>query len=67
MSLSNFFLCLNHLGKKDLEQHCADTCYTYTSTELDKVTPTFGGKHYYMKNSSHYLHVNYRLFKLDYC
>jgi hypothetical protein len=31
------------LGKKNLEQHCPDVCLTYNATELDKVTPTFGG------------------------
>jgi hypothetical protein len=34
------------LGKKNLEQHCPDASYTYNSTELDKVTPTYGGKYY---------------------
>ncbi|CAF1053508.1 unnamed protein product [Adineta ricciae] len=29
--------------KKDMEQNCADTCLTYSSTELDKITPTYGG------------------------
>ncbi|CAF0806009.1 unnamed protein product [Adineta steineri] len=31
------------LCKKDFEQHCSDMCITYNSTELDKVTPTYGG------------------------
>ncbi|CAF2572741.1 unnamed protein product [Rotaria sp. Silwood2] len=35
--------------KKNLEQYCPDTCYTYNSTELDKVTPTYGGKYHYEK------------------
>ncbi|CAF4461971.1 unnamed protein product, partial [Adineta steineri] len=29
--------------KKDTEQNCPDSCLTYNSTELDKVTPTYGG------------------------
>ncbi|CAF3724184.1 unnamed protein product [Adineta steineri] len=29
--------------KKDTEQNCADSCRTYNGTELDKVTPTYGG------------------------
>src|ERR1700733_8784614 len=36
------------LGKKNLEQHCPDMCLTYNGTEMDKVTPTYGGKHLYM-------------------
>jgi len=34
------------LGKKNLEQHCPDMSATQNSTELDKVTPTYGGKCY---------------------
>ncbi len=37
------------LGKKNAEQHCPDMSGTYNSTELDKVTPTYGGKHDSMK------------------
>jgi len=36
------------LGKKNLEQHCPDMSGTYNSTELDKVTPTYGGKYHCM-------------------
>ncbi|CAF1395524.1 unnamed protein product [Adineta steineri] len=32
-----------HICKKDTEQNCPDSCLTYNSTELDKVTPTYGG------------------------
>lgn len=46
--LSDFYLCSNHLGKKDLEQYCPDRSYTCNSTELDKVTPTYGGKYHYL-------------------
>ncbi len=37
------------LGKKNLEQHCPDMSGTYNSTELDKVTPTYGGKYHSMR------------------
>jgi len=47
--LSNFFIRSNHIGKKHLEQHCPDMCGTYNSTELDKVTPTYGGKYHSMR------------------
>jgi hypothetical protein len=40
--------CFNRVGKKDFEQHCPDMSGTYNSTELDKVTPTYGGKHHFM-------------------
>jgi D-arabinose 1-dehydrogenase-like Zn-dependent alcohol dehydrogenase len=47
LHISLIFIRSNHVGKKHLEQHCSDTCYTYNSTELDKVTPTYGGKYHY--------------------
>lgn len=42
----DFFLDWNHLGKKHIEQYCPDVCHTFNGLELDKVTPTYGGKHY---------------------
>lgn len=32
------------LGKRDLEPHCSSMCATAASKELDKVTPTYGGR-----------------------
>jgi hypothetical protein len=47
--LSNLLNFSMILGKKDLEQHCPDMSGTYNSTELDKVTPTYGGKYHSMR------------------
>jgi len=41
--------------KRDLEQHCPDSCITYNSTELDKKTPTYGGYSTYVIVRDHFV------------
>ncbi len=48
------FHWFNHIGKQDIEQYCPDMCGTYNSTELDKVTPTYGGKTLFYESNNHF-------------
>ncbi|CAF4611154.1 unnamed protein product [Rotaria sp. Silwood1] len=41
--------------KKNFEQHCPDTAFTYSSTELDKVTPTYGGYSNFITVKEHFV------------
>ncbi|CAF5171233.1 unnamed protein product, partial [Rotaria sp. Silwood1] len=41
--------------KKNFEQHCPDIAFTYSSTELDKVTPTYGGYSNFITVKEHFV------------